>query len=88
MFLKHHSFLRIFVFGRCIYQASVLSFVGKGPVADPDLQISGGEGGGGRGGVRVRSQKNFFRLFGPQFGLIIRGGGGGGGGGGLPWIRH
>ena len=43
------------------------------PVADPDLQIRGGhpdpEIGGGD-----RPQKNFFRLFGPYFGLKIRGG--------------
>ena len=32
-----------------------------------------------------RSQKNFFRPFGPQFGLKIRGGGPPGP---LPWIRH
>ena len=35
-------------------------------MADPDLQIRGGGGW---------SQKNFFWLFGPQFGLRIRGGG-------------
>ena len=57
---------------------------------DPELEIRGwgegrssgpldGEGGG---------SPKFFRLFGPQFGLIIRGGGGGGGGVGSPWIRH
>ena len=48
-------------------------------LADPDLQIRVGgshldpeiRGGGGR-----RLKKNFFRPFGPQFGLKIRGGGG------------
>ena len=49
---------------------------------DPDLEITGGGGGdqpdppldkGGPG-----SPKNFFPLFGPQFGLKIRGGGVGG----------
>ena len=50
-------------------------------MADPYLQITGGGGGGGapghpdpeirRGG---RSPKQFFWLFGPQFGLKIRGG--------------
>ena len=35
------------------------------PVADPDLQIRGGGGGG--------AQKHFFRLFRPQSGLKIRG---------------
>ena len=41
-------------------------------VLDPDLEISGGEGGG--------------RPFGPQFGLKIRGGPGSPRP--LPWIRH
>ena len=31
--------------------------------------------GGGAGGVGVGLPKNFFRPFGPQFGLKIRGGG-------------
>ena len=58
-------------------------------VADADLQI--GEGGGGSSrpwdNVGPGLQNNFFRPFGPQFGLKIRGGGcdppvp-------LPWIRH
>ena len=55
------------------------------PVADPDLQI-GGRGGGhpdpeirGKPGLK----KFFFRPYGPQFGLKIRGGGGWGGG--PPW---
>ena len=76
MFLKHHSFLRIFVFGRCIYQASVLSFVGKGPVADPDLQISGGEGGS-EGAV----SKKFFPALRASVWSNNKGWG-------LPWIRH
>ena len=42
----------------------------------PDPSIRGG--GGGRGG---KSPKNFFRPFGPQFGLKVKGRGGGG-------IRH
>ena len=42
-------------------------------VADPDFQIIGGGGGGGQNG-------NFFRPFGPQFGLNITGA--------PPWIRH
>ena len=37
------------------------------PRLDPDLEINGGEGGGGRG--RVVSNKIFFLPFGPQFGL-------------------
>ena len=53
-------------------------------MADPDLQIREGVGGGGEGRAdpdpdireRGRSQKNFFRPFGPQFSLKIRGGGG------------
>ena len=40
---------------------------------------------GGGGG---RSLKNLFRLFGPPFGLKLRGGVGGGPPGSLPWIRH
>ena len=51
-------------------------------VLDPDLEIRGwGRGGGasrsldnGRGGFK----KNFFRPFGPQFGLKKNAGGGGG----------
>ena len=43
-------------------------------VADPDLQI---KGGGGHPDPEIRGgpglQKNFFRPFGPQFGLKIRG---------------
>ena len=47
-------------------------------VADPDLQIrGGGEGGGDHPDPEIRggavSSKNFFRPFGPQFGLKIRG---------------
>ena len=50
-------------------------------MADPDLQISGGGGGGGpghpapeiRGGPDLKI--NFFRPFGPQSGLKIRGAG-------------
>ena len=51
-------------------------------VPDPDLDIRRGEGGGGGGNpdpeIRGRSpvSKIFFRPFGPQFGLKIRGGGG------------
>ena len=55
-------------------------------MANPDLQIregpghpdpeimgrGGGGGGGGKGGAF--HQKNFFRPFGPQFGLTIKGG--------------
>ena len=49
----------------------------KSPVADPDLQ--GRWGGGGAViqteiGGGVRTKKFFFRPFGPQFGLKIRGG--------------
>ena len=45
------------------------------PVADPDLQIKGG-GGGGQPDPEIRGgslQKKFFWPFGPQFGLKIRG---------------
>ena len=45
---------------------------GSYAVADPDLQI-GGVGGGGGGGAL--SKHIFFRSFGPQFGLKIRGSG-------------
>ena len=51
---------------------------GSYTVADPDLQIIGG-GGGGRGSSRPLGKgegglkKYFFRSFGPQFGLKIRG---------------
>ena len=45
-------------------------------VADPHLQLSGGGGGGGRFGVVIQNlrwgdglKNNFFRPFGPQFGL-------------------
>ena len=46
---------------------------GSYAAADPDLQIGGGGGGGGRG--RALSKHIFFRSFGPQFGLKIRGSG-------------
>ena len=39
-------------------------------VPDPDLEI---KGGGGGGGMDADLRKNFFRPFGPQFGLKIRG---------------
>ena len=42
---------------------------GSYAVADPDLQIGGGGGGG------ALSKHIFFRSFGPQFGLKIRGSG-------------
>ena len=45
---------------------------GSYAVADPDLQIGGGGGGWGRGGGLKHI---FFRSFGPQFGLKIRGSG-------------
>ena len=49
-------------------------------MADPDLQRRGGGGAGHpdpeiRGVGGTRSKKNFFRPFGPHFGLKIRGGG-------------
>ena len=44
----------------------IISGIWKLTVADPDLQIRGGGGGGGL--------KIFFRLFGPYFGLKIKGG--------------
>ena len=54
-----------------------------GSVADPDMldiQIRGGGGGGGHPDPGLRGmpslEKIFFRPFGPQFGLKIRGGGG------------
>ena len=44
---------------------------------DPDLEIRGGGGGGGEGVIQTLrkggSPKLFFRSFGPQFGLKIRG---------------
>ena len=43
---------------------------GSYAVADPNLQIGGGGGGG-----RELSKHIFFRSFGPQFGLKIRGSG-------------
>ena len=60
------------------------------PVVDPDFQITGGGGGGGgrdpdpeiRGGAVGGLHKQFFRPFGPQFGLKLRGGGA------LPWIPY
>ena len=52
-------------------------------MADPDLQISGGGGEGGAGD-EGRSQKLFFRPFGPQFGVTIMGVPPGP----LPWMRH
>ena len=67
------------------------SALGSNPVAYPDLQIKGGgEGRGGHPDVEIRgrgqSQKSFFfRPFGPQFGLKIRGKGPPGP---LSWIRH
>ena len=61
------------------------------PVVDPDLQITGGGRGRGRGrdpDPEIRGggvgglHKQFFRPFGPQFGLKLRGGGA------LPWIPY
>ena len=56
-------------------------------MADPDLQRRGGGAGHPdpeiRGVGGTRSKKNFFRPFGPHFGLKISGGDGP-----LPWIRH
>ena len=48
---------------------------GGGGGRDPDPEIRGGGGGGGL-------HKQFFRPFGPQFGLKLRGGGA------LPWIPY
>ena len=48
---------------------------GGGGGRDPDPEI---RGGGGVGGLH----KQFFRPFGPQFGLKLRGGGA------LPWIPY
>ena len=47
-------------------------------MADPDLQISGGDGEGGSPDIRTELvSKNFcFRSLGPQFGLKISGKGG------------
>ena len=55
---------------------TILITAAKETMPDPDLEIRGrgwGEGGGG-GAV----PKKFFGIFGPQFGLNIRGGGGSG----------
>ena len=57
----------------------------RGSPGHTDSEIKGEGGGGGRGGEGGRSQKNFIRPFGPQFGLKVRrikppGP--------LPWIRH
>ena len=59
-------------------------------MADPDLQISGGDGEGGSPDIRTELvSRNFcFRSLGPHFGLKISGGRGRGGGGRLPWIRN
>ena len=53
-------------------------------MADPDLQIREGGGGGGSGRPNPeimggRAKKHFFRPFGPQFDLKLKG---------TPWIRH
>ena len=57
-------------------------------VKDPDLQI--GRGGGSHPDPEIKGggglKKNFFRPFGPQFGLKLRGRPGIPGS--LPWIRH
>ena len=48
-------------------------------MTDPDLEIRGGGGKSGHPDPEIRgeqSTKNFFRPFGPPFGLKIRGGGG------------
>ena len=62
------------------------------PMADPDLQIKMGVGGGGGHPdpeIRGGGLKNFFfRPLRPQFSLKISGEGGGGSPGPLPWIRH
>ena len=53
---------------------------------DPDLEIRGeGRGRSSRPLEKGGLQKNFFRSFGPQFGLNIRGRGPPGP---LPWIHH
>ena len=47
-------------------------------MTDPDLEIRGEGGGSGHPDPEIRgeqSTKNFFRPFGPPFGLKIRGGG-------------
>ena len=57
---------------------------------DPALEIRGGGAGGSSRPLDKRGpglQKKFFRPFGPQFGLRLRGGGEGGGWA-LSWIRH
>ena len=60
---------------------------GKGTVPGPDLEIRGVPG---HPDLKIRigpvSKKKFFRSFGPQFGLKIRGEHGPPGP--LPWIRH
>ena len=55
-------------------------------MADPDLQISGGDGEGGSPDIRTELvSRNFcFRSLGPHFGLKISGGRGRGGGDASP----
>ena len=61
-------------------------------VPDPDLELRGAGRGGARSsrpldkGEMGPVSKKFFRPFGPQFGLKIRGGPGPPGT--VPWIRH
>ena len=58
-------------------------------LADPELQIRGGGGGGSHPDPEIRGgpglPENVFWPFGPHFGKKM---GGEWGGGSLPWIRH
>ena len=72
-----------------IGKITILAHEGNKSVPDLDLEIKGAPVIQTLGKGAARSPKEFFRPFGPQFGLKIRGGGRGGGlPGPLPWIRH
>ena len=61
-----------------IGKITILAHEGNKSVPDLDLEIKGAPVIQTLGKGAARSPKEFFRPFGPQFGLKIRGGGGGG----------